>query len=325
MVAAARRPWVTEELPLLVGTVPMTTVSVIVPATNAPATLLSCCDALIANDQPPDEIVVIDSPGDANAATARNLGAERATGDILLFVDADVEVQPDVITRIRDAFDADPDLAALFGSYDDAPSAPGITSAFRNLLHYHVHQGAAGPASTFWTGLGAVRRETFDSVGGFDESIEYMEDVDLGMRLSAAGESIVLDPSIQGKHLKRWTVWSMVRTDVVGRGVPWVRILLSHRSSSTALNLGWRHRLSMVTVFLALGAIALRNPLAVLLSIVALVLLNREFYALLLRRRGPFETAAGIVLHALHHLACAVSVPIGVYQHVRARYRAGNV
>src|SRR5439155_11116219 len=176
MVAAARRPSVTEELPLLVGAVPMTTVSVSVPATNAPTTLLSCCDALIASDQPPDEIVVIDSPGDANAATARNLGAERATGDILLFVDADVEVQPGVMTQIRDAFDTDPDLAALFGSYDDAPSAPGVTSAFRNLLHHHVHQGAAGPATTFWTGLGAVRREAFEGVGGFDESIEFMED-----------------------------------------------------------------------------------------------------------------------------------------------------
>jgi len=324
MVAVARRlPSVPRPVVVLPPAKP--TVSVIVPATNQPATLLRCCDALIASDEPPDEIVVVDSPGEANAATARNLGAERATGDILLFVDADVEVQPDALSRVRRAFDDDPGLAALFGSYDDTPSDPGVTSAFRNLLHYHVHQGAAGPATTFWTGLGAVRREAFEHVGGFDQSIEFMEDVDLGMRLSEAGRSIVLDPDVQGKHLKRWTIWSMVRTDIFGRGVPWVRILLSHRQSSTALNLGWRHRLSVLTVFLALAAIGLANPLAVLLSVVALVLLNHEFYALLLRRRGPFETAAGIVLHALHHLACAVSVPIGVYQHVRARYRSHGV
>src|SRR2546423_715712 len=246
MVAVARRlPSVPRPVVVLPPTKP--TVSVIVPATNQPATLLRCCDALIASDEPPDEIVVVDSPGEANAATARNLGAERATGDILLFVDADVEVQPDALSRVRRAVDADPGLAALFGSYDDTPSDPGVTSAFRNLLHYHVHQGAAGPATTFWTGLGAVRREAFEHVGGFDQSIEFMEDVDLGMRLSEAGRSIVLDPDVQGKHLKRWTIWSMVRTDIFGRGVPWVRILLSHRSSSTALNLGWRHRLSSLT------------------------------------------------------------------------------
>src|SRR5207245_4783878 len=177
----------------------------------------------------------------------------------------------DALTRVRDAFDADPQLTALFGSYDDAPSAPGVTSAFRNLLHYHVHQDAAGPATTFWTGLGAIRHEAFDDVGGFDESIEFMEDVDLGMRLSDAGHSIVLDPTVQGKHLKRWTVWSMIRTDIFGRGVPWVRILLSHRRSSTALNLGWRHRLSALTVLLALAAIALRNPFAVLATVAAFV------------------------------------------------------
>ena len=138
-----------------------TTVSVIVPATDAPETLLRCCDALIASEEPPDEIVVIDNPASANAATARNLGAERATGDILFFIDADVEVRPDTVTRIRDAFDADPSLAAVFGSYDDAPAAPGVASRFRNLLHHQVHQSAPGPASTFWTGLGAVRRDAF--------------------------------------------------------------------------------------------------------------------------------------------------------------------
>src|SRR2546423_7624259 len=123
MVAVARRlPSVPRPVVVLPPTKP--TVSVIVPATNQPATLLRCCDALIASDEPPDEIVVVDSPGEANAATARNLGAERATGDILLFVDADVEVQPGVMTQIRDAFDTDPDLSALFGSYNHAPSAP---------------------------------------------------------------------------------------------------------------------------------------------------------------------------------------------------------
>jgi glycosyltransferase involved in cell wall biosynthesis len=322
MVVLAREQAVLQLPPPLaaVTTRPLR-ISVIVPATNNPATLLHCCDALIACQDPPEEIVVIDGPGDANAATARNLGADRATGDILLFVDADVEVLPDVMTRIRAAFAADDDLAALFGSYDDDPGAPGVTSAFRNLLHHHVHQAAAGPATTFWTGLGAVRRESFLEVGGFDEAVEYMEDIDLGMRLAEADRPIVLDPEIQGKHLKRWTVWGMMRTDVFGRGVPWMRILLRHRHSSQALNLGWRHRASAFTTFLAVIAVALRNPIAVGLSILALVLLNWSFYRLLLRRRGPFETIAGIGLHALHYVACMISIPIALFLHLRDNHR----
>ena len=298
------------------------TVSVIVPATDAPETLLRCCDALIASDDPPDEIVVVDSPGDANAATARNLGVERATGDILLFIDADVEVRPDAMGRIRAAFAEDASLSAVFGSYDDTPAAPGVTSSFRNLLHHHMHQTALGAASTFWTGLGAVRMDAFCKVGGFDEEIQYMEDVDLGMRLNTAGESIRLDPEIQGTHLKRWTVWSMVRTDVFGRGVPWVRILLRHRNATTALNLGWRHRLSALAAITFTIGLVLLLPIVAAAALTVLVGLNWRFYLLLLRRRGPLETLAGVMLHVLHHLASVVSIPIGIAFHLRDRRRA---
>jgi GT2 family glycosyltransferase len=294
-----------------------TTISVIVPATDAPETLLSCCDALVASESPPDEIVVIDNPVTANAATARNLGAERSTGDILLFIDADVRVRPDTVGRIRAAFDADLSLAALFGSYDDAPTAPGIASRFRNLLHHQVHQSAPGPASTFWTGLGAVRRESFSAVGGFDENVEFMEDVEFGMRMCAAGQSIVLDPDVQGTHLKRWTVWGMLRTDIFGRGVPWMRLMLRQGRATSTLNLGWRQRLSVLASVSVVLALVLLQPLAALVALASVVVLNWRFYGLLLRRRGPVEAAAGVFLHVLHYLACAVSIPIGLAFHLR--------
>ncbi len=58
----------------------------------------------------------------------------------------------------------DPALTALFGSYDDAPAAPGLVSQYRNLLHHFVHQQGVfrdeiRPAHTFWTGCGMIRRE----------------------------------------------------------------------------------------------------------------------------------------------------------------------
>src|ERR687894_766679 len=93
---------------------------------------------------------------------------------------------PDELSRIEAAFADDPGLTALFGSYDDRPEAPGAVSGFRNLLHHHVHQGGAGPARTFWAGLGAVRRDAFVAAGGFDEGrypVPSIEDIELGMRL----------------------------------------------------------------------------------------------------------------------------------------------
>jgi GT2 family glycosyltransferase len=268
-------------------------------------------------------LVIVEEPADHGAASARNAGARDSSGEILVFVDADVAVHADAFRRIRKRFEGDPTLSAVFGSYDDAPAAPGFVSIFRNLLHYHVHQTSPGPATTFWTGLGAIRREAFDSVGGLDEDLEWLEDVDLGMRLSAQGRAIELDPEIQGTHLKRWSLWSMIKTDFVGRGIPWVVLLLRHRRRSDALNLGWKHRASAASSLFATGALVKRRFGLATLAAATFVTLNRSFHGSLLRRFGFSRAAAGVGLHALHHLVGIASVPAGVIAFLtRERRRA---
>ncbi len=297
-------------------------ISTIIPATNRPATLDGALAAIRAAAEPPEEIIVVDEPAGRGPAGARNDGAQRSSGEILVFVDSDVEVHADAFTRIRRAFEAEPDLAAIFGSYDDDPRAGGIVSDFRNLLHHHVHHAGAGPAATFWAGLGAVRRDAFVDVGGFDESRfprASIEDIDLGARLHAAGRRITLDPRIQGTHLKRWTLRTMVQTDLFGRGMPWVELILSRRAEATALNLGWRHRSSTLASLILLRSIARRRPRGTLLGLVMLGALNWSFYRLLLHRRGRLHAAVGVALHAVHHVSAAAAVPLGVLAHLRRR------
>ncbi len=298
----------------------MPRLTAIVPATNSPATLVACLDAIHSADEPPDEVIVVREGG--MPADARNAGARDATGDVLVFVDADVVPHADAFTRIRRAFDDDAGLAAVFGSYDDSPTAPGVVSVFRNLLHHHVHQTSGGPAATFWTALGAVRRDAFVAVGGFDPDQSWLEDVDFGMRLSAAGASIVLDPSIQGTHLKAWSLWEMVRTDFLRRGVPWIDLMLRHEETSAGLNLAWRHRASAAASLVAAGALLRGRPRVAACALLGLVALNTSFYGLLLRRRGPVEATLGVGLHAVHHVTGALSVPVGIVAHVRGRRAA---
>jgi hypothetical protein len=293
--------------------------SAVVPATDRPPTLARCLDAIEASSAPPDELIVVGEPRGAGPAAARNLGAQQATGDVLVFVDADVAVHADAFERIRRAFAADPGLVAVFGSYDDRPEAPGVVSSFRNLLHHHVHQEGAGRASTFWAGLGAVRRTPFGSVGGFDAA-RYprpsIEDVELGLRLAATGAALELHPGLQGTHLKAWTLRSMVETDFSRRGVPWVELLVERGQGTRALNLGARHRASaLASLVLATGLLA-RRPLVAGAGLGVLLALNRSFYRLLLERAGARTAMAGIGLHAIHHLTAIASVPAGL---VRAR------
>ena len=98
-------------------------------------------------------------------AMARNEGAAAATGDILFFVDADVEILPDTIALVAESFRTHPQLAALIGSYDDAPGDPSFLSQYKNLFHHYTHQTASLSASTFWGACGAIRRPIFNEMG----------------------------------------------------------------------------------------------------------------------------------------------------------------
>ena len=166
--------------------------SVIIPVYGA-QTLPDCLSGLRASIRWPDEIIIVDdgSPegskpgflpdvrlirmndGPAGPAKARNRGARESTGEIIVFVDADVVVHPDALGIIQSIFLEDSSLGAVFGSYDDA-AIGGIVTSFKNLLHHYIHQRGRSEASTFWAGLGAVRRKAFDSIGGFDETLSRL-------------------------------------------------------------------------------------------------------------------------------------------------------
>jgi len=299
------------------------TLSVVIPATDRRTTLERVVSAVHRAAPGPEEVIVIDEPADLGPAAARNLGARKATADVIVFVDADVEVHADAFARIREAFENNAELTAVFGSYDDDPGGRGVVSDFRNLLHHHVHHQGAGVATTFWAGLGAVRREAFLAVGGFDEHrypLPSIEDIELGMRLHRHGGRIVLDPAIQGKHLKSWSFTGMTHTDLLRRGVPWLRLLLEQRAGSTALNLGWRQRIGTGGSVVLLAAIARRNFRLTAGVFALLLVLDRPFYRLLFRRRGGRQLAAGVPLLLVHRLISVAAVPVAVLSHlVRTR------
>jgi Glycosyl transferase family 2 len=300
----------------------MLRLSAIVPATDQPQTLNRCLAAIKSATEAPEELIVVAEPRGIGPAAARNAGVRRASGDVLVFVDSDVAVHPNAFELIRAAFSGGPDLTAVFGSYDDDPEAGGIVSDFRNLLHHHVHQSSAGVATTFWAGLGAVRREAFLTAGGFDDRSfpqPSIEDIELGMRLLDRDGRIVLDPLLQGKHLKRWTLNGMVRTDFAARGAPWVDLLLTRGSGSTALNLGWRHRMTAAASLALLAAVSRRRPSLSVALLASIFLLNHSFYRMLLRRRGPALAAAALPLHVVHHLVGLAAVPEGFRRYLRRR------
>jgi len=240
-------------------------------------------------------------------AVARNLAAQSAQGEILFFVDADVELAPDAIECVQAAFDADHDMVGLFGTYDDEPSADGVASVFRNLLHHHTHASNPGKAGTFWSSCGAIRTAAFLDVGGFDEkyTVPSVEDIELGMRMTANGGRIVLLPELLCKHLKRWTVASMVITDIVHRARPWTHLIMDSRQLPATLNLDWRGCLSGICSILLAGCLiaATFTSIALWMALpcgLALIALNSGFYRLCLKKRGVGFAFSAATLHWLY-------------------------
>lgn len=330
--------------------------SVVMPAHRGMTVLRESLPALLASDLPRTEwelIVVDDASGDDTAlvaqeyadvvvrlegraggpAHARNRGVDVARGQVVLFVDADVCVHPAVLRQVTSAFTTDRDLAALFGSYDANPRAPGLVSRFRNLLHHHVHQMNPGAAETFWAGCGAVRRDVFIEIGMMDAGRyprPQIEDIEMGRRLRRAGYRIELRPDIQCTHLKRWTLRSMIRTDFFDRGIPWMQLLLGEGPSDTPATLNLRPREKAATALAGAAALALLSAL-VLSSVLALavavaatsavVVLNHRFYRLLWRTNGPAFTAAAIPLHMLFYFTAGSAGAVGAALHHAGRLR----
>lgn len=271
----------------------------------------------------------VEVPFRSGPARARNAGAATATADLLLFIDADVEVPVDTVGRVRAEFAARPETAALFGSYDDDPGDPGFLSQYRNLLHHYVHQSSRCEAFTFWAGLGAVRTGAFRSVGGFDDrfTAPSIEDIELGGRLRRAGHGIRIVKELQGRHLKRWTAMGMLRVDLLQRGIPWVRLILAQRDAPKDLNLDVTARLSTALAALAAGLalLAMWQPrwgAASAACVAWLVVLNRGFYGFLAKQRGARFALRSIPWHYLFYLECGLAALFGMVLHIADRLRS---
>ncbi|MBZ5605973.1 MAG: hypothetical protein LAO79_27050, partial [Acidobacteriia bacterium] len=80
-----------------------------------------------------------------------------------------------------------------------------------------------------------------------------IEDIELGYRLVQAGRKIRLDRELCVKHLKRWTFWGLVKTDILDRGIPWSELILRDRSMPNDLNLQLSQRVSIALVYILLA------------------------------------------------------------------------
>ena len=217
------------------------TVSFVVPTYRRPETLRPTLAALLAVDYPSDhrEVIVVDDGSadctpdvvaemseaaearmiyigqeNTGAATARNRGARAATGEILIFVDDDIVVEP---SHVRDhlATRATQGDALVNGHWEFSTAlAQNLATTpfgrFRLELERWIKEGVTksplsdgceAPSAVTACNL-AIRRSLFWELGGFDETFPFAgyEDQELSYRAARAGCPLVYDRRIRLVH-----------------------------------------------------------------------------------------------------------------------------
>lgn len=208
--------------------------SVYVPCYNGARWLAECLDALLAQSQPVDEVLVVDDgstdasakiaagyaprvrllrhPRNLGLAVARNTALARASGEIVASVDADVRVTPTWIARLLDAFSS-PRVVAAGGRLLEAHQEQ-LPDRWR-AVHMAQHAGdfpLLDPPVLPGANV-AVRRDVVRALGGYDESFgTNYEDADLQRRLQAQGYLCRYEPGALAYHLRTDSAASVLRT-----------------------------------------------------------------------------------------------------------------
>lgn len=190
-------------------------ISVIIPAHNEEAYLERTLLALRRQDYPCEIIVVANGCSDRTAdvarehcdrlvvlsqkclGVARNLGARMATGDLLLFLDADTLLSPNALRTIAREFTRNHAAGTVQGRPDSSRLVYRGMYLLKNLTHCtHFHEGSCG-VILCW-------RKHFMQLGGFDENLEVCENSELMGRLKKFGNYSYIGDAIATTSMRRY-------------------------------------------------------------------------------------------------------------------------
>jgi glycosyltransferase involved in cell wall biosynthesis len=207
---------------------------VVIPAFRATRTIRKCVSSLLNSEFEGDfEIIVVDDGENNNlrdqlvglpvtiiralsgsAAVARNRGAQGCAAPYLVFVDADVLIEPSCLQRLIAPLRSG-QAHATVGNYSRNVQGMSFGGRYKQLYIACVNKRRRTCLHTFWTAIGAVDARCFDEVGGFDIAFKGAngEDAELGLRLSRKGYRILPVSDALGQHRHDLTFRQLVLND----------------------------------------------------------------------------------------------------------------
>ena len=290
-------------------------ISVVIPCYNSESTLPATISSCIGSGHRALELIVVDDMStdrsaeiaerlgakvlrlsqNAGAANARNVGAQQASGDILVFVDADVALAGDAISRIE-ADLMDGNISCVQALYSRHCPIENFASQYQNFYQFYnfdkIKARYIEIASTYCF---AIRRKDFVP---FNVDHRTAEDGEWGNRLFRQGKRILLDKKLTVEHLQQFTLRKILRRSFrISADKAWS---VKHYRAQVATDLGKTHHSRMKIAAILLSPIP---PLFWLLS--------GDFFYFIFKQKGAVFLLKTMAFHEVNYLASLTGLMAG--------------
>ena len=242
----------------------------------------------------------------------RNRGGAIARGDVIVFIDADHEIEPHWVRSALEVLRLP--RAGVAGAICVAPSEGTWVQRTYDALRDHT----PGRAEVEWIGSGtmAIWRRAFEEIGGFDISLETCEDVDLCRRVRAAGQRVMSDAALATLHWGDPATLRAVFTGELWRGRDNLRASLRGPLSWRSLPSIAIPLIDLVCLIVVAGAVAgLLSPslpiaVAAIAVFVGLAALRPARLAWRGNGRDLVTIARALAISCAHDLARALAIVV---------------
>lgn len=313
--------------------------SIIIPVYNGEKYIRNCINSILLSkfDQNFEIIVVDDASNDHSyeiarefelqvirlkknqgPSNARNVGALHAKGDILIFIDCDIELFPVTLQQIDDFLNVNSKFVCVSCNYEPNCKMKDAISVYKHL--YMCYSIIHHPVSVSWvfTSVLAIYKNIYNEIGGFNSTIRTNEDDLMGRDLIQKGYKLGFGNQIFVNHLHCYSLFSFFReeyhrsktlmvfkfTTVVRK----IKMMKNNNSSSMIISI-------LFFPFLLLSFFLIPiNPIIPIISILIFYLINLRFLLFCCTKKDIFYMLKSALVIPIDCGFCTCGIAMGIFK-----------
>jgi glycosyltransferase involved in cell wall biosynthesis len=320
-------------------------VSVIVPVKDGSKTLNACLSSIKRSYYQNYEIILVDDHSTDNtieiarrfnckvlevkdgsgANNARNIGAKSATGEVFVFMDADIVIGRETMLGIIETLE-EKYIDAVVGIYTAKHRHESFVSQYKNLWVRYSYIKSPPAIDWLFGSISGIKRESFEKLGGFNVELlakHGHDDIELGKRFARADLNIVLNMDVEVEHLKQYNILSFIKNEF-HRSMGFARLAVQFRETTDSFRKGFVNvypefvlstLLSMfLVVLIVAGIVGAVSSMYLNIAAGIYLLLNIRFLNYLEQVRGLFAMIVMVPFLLLDHVVCFIGSVVGTLQ-----------